>query len=111
ISDAMDYYFDLANKVIQEDSNKHKELEILLKKHDNCLCEQCTEIEEEIYKYLVENCGVETLDEYAESYNDDSDDYMYSSYYSIEAKNPENEKYADIIHKINNLFEYDARYC
>jgi hypothetical protein len=112
IDNAIDYYFDLADKVMQENPDKHPVLKQLLEDYDNCFnSAKLVELEKEIYEYLIENCGAETLDEYAKSYNDDSDEDMYSSYYSIEAKNPENEKYANIIHKINNLFGYDACYC
>lgn len=112
LGDALDYYHDLADGIIQENSDEHPVLKQLLEDYDDCNNPtKLQELEEEIYKYLVENCGAETLDEYAKNYNDDSNDYMYSSYYSIEAKNSENEKYANIIHKINYLFEYDASYC
>lgn len=50
-------------------------------------------------------------DIYAEEYNINSDEFKYSSYYIIKAKNPENEKYEKILYNLNNLFDYDAMYC
>ena len=111
VGDAFDYYMNQAYSIIQKNPGKYLKLEQLLENLNNPAKLKELELEEEIYKYLVENCGVKTLDEYAEDYNNNSYDYLYSSYYSIEAKNPENKKYADVIHKINNLFEYDACYC
>ena len=60
---------------------------------------------------MIKNYNVKTLDEYAEEYNIDSDEFKYSSFYSIKAKDPKNEKYSNIINSLNYLFEYDVMYC
>ena len=66
---------------------------------------------EKIYEYLIKNYNAKTLDEYAEEYNENSDDWRYSSSYVIKAKNPKNKKYEEALCMINNLFDYDACYC
>lgn len=112
LGDALDYYHDLADGIIQENSDEHPVLKQLLEDYDDCNNPtKLQELEEEIYKYLVENCGAETLDEYAREYNDNSEDWMYSSYYVFKAKDPKNKKYEEALCMINNLFDYDARYC
>lgn len=106
ISDAADFYRDLACEKMENDPK----LEDLVNEY-NTGCSKDSKILERIYEYLVKNYNVKTLDEYAKECNDDSQDWMYSSYYIIKAKNPKNEKYERILYNLNNLFDYDARYC
>lgn len=112
IGNTDEYYYNLAKEKVESTPGKYPELEQLLEKYDNCTeYKKVDGLENQIYDYLVKYCGAKTLDEYAEDYNNNSYDYQYSSYYSIEAKNPENKKYENILYKINDLFEYDACYC
>lgn len=86
-------------------------LEDLVNKYDIIGYHKDSTILKRIYDYLIENYNVKTLDEYAEECNENSDNWMYSSSYIIEAKNPKNKKYEEALRMINNLFDYDARYC
>ena len=104
ISGAADFYYDLACEKMENDSK----LEDLVNKYDTT---GDVEILEKIYKYLVDNYNVKTLDDYAEEYNINSDEFKYSSSYRIKAKDPKNEKYSNIINSLNYLFEYDVMYC
>ena len=104
IRDAEDFYHELACEKMENDSK----LEDLVNKYDTTGDAQ---ILEKIYKYLVDNYNVKTLDEYAAEYNIDSDEFKYSSSYRIKAKDPKNEKYSNIINSLNYLFEYDVMYC
>lgn len=106
ISGASDFYYDLACEKMENDSK----LKDLVNEYNTGYREDI-KILKRIYEYLVKNYNVKTLDEYAEEYNDDSQDWMYSSFYVIEAKNPKNKKYEEALRMINNLFDYDARYC
>lgn len=106
ISDAADFYCDLACEKMENDPK----LEDLVNEY-NTGYRRDSKILEKIYEYLIKNYNVETLDEYAKKYNDNCYDCMYSSSYVIKAKNPENEKYERILYNINNLFDCDARYC
>lgn len=104
ISNVADFYYDLACEKMENDPK----LEDLVNKYDTT---GDVEILEKIYKYLVDNYNVKTLDEYAEKYNDDCHDWMYSSSYVFKAKDPKNKKYEEALYMINNLFDYDASYC
>ena len=104
IYDAEKFYYDLACEKMENDSK----LEDLVNKYDTT---GDVQILEKIYKYLVDNYNVKTLDEYAEEYNENSDDWRYSSSYIIKAKDPKNKKYEEALCMINNLFDYDACYC
>lgn len=104
IRGAEDFYHELACEKMENDSK----LEDLVNKYDTT---GDIQILEKIYKYLVDNYNVKTLDDYAEEYNIDSDEFKYSSFYSIKAKDPKNEKYSNIINSLNYLFEYDVMYC
>lgn len=104
ISDVADFYCDLACEKMENDPK----LEDLVNKYDTT---GDVEILEKIYKYLVDNYNVKTLDEYAEKYNDNCYDWMYSSSYVFKAKDPKNKKYEEALYMINNLFDYDASYC
>lgn len=112
VFEALNYYCDLADKVMQENPDKHPVLKQLLEDYDDCNNRaKLKELEEEIYEYLVENCGAKTLDEYAAEYNINSDEFKYSLLYRIKAKDPKNEKYSNIINSLNYLFDYDVMYC
>ena len=104
IRDAEDFYHELACEKMENDSK----LEDLVNKYDTT---GDVQILEKIYEYLVKNYNVKTLDDYAEEYNIDSDEFKYSSSYRIKAKDPKNEKYSNIINSLNYLFEYDVMYC
>ena len=104
IRDAEDFYHELACEKMENDSK----LEDLVNKYDTTGDAQ---ILEKIYKYLVDNYNVKTLDDYAAEYNIDSDEFKYSSLYRIRAKDPKNEKYSNIINSLNYLFDYDVMYC
>lgn len=104
IRDAENFYHELACEKMENDSK----LEDLVNKYDTT---GDVQILEKIYKYLVDNYNVKTLDDYAEEYNIDSDEFKYSSSYRIKAKDPKNEKYSNIINSLNYLFEYDVMYC
>lgn len=104
VRSAEDFYHELACEKMENDSK----LEDLVNKYDNTGDAQ---ILEKIYKYLVDNYNVKTLDDYAEEYNINSDEFKYSSSYRIKAKDPKNEKYSNIINSLNYLFEYDVMYC
>ena len=104
IRDAEDFYHELACEKMENDSK----LEDLVNKYDTT---GDVQILEKIYKYLVNNYNVKTLDDYAEEYNIDSDEFKYNSLYRIKAKDPKNEKYSNIINSLNYLFEYDVMYC
>lgn len=106
ISDAADFYHDLACEKMENDPK----LEDLVNEYDTGYHKDST-ILKRIYDYLIENYNVKTLDEYAEEYNKNSCDWMYSSSYIIKAKDPKNKKYEEALCMINNLFDYDARYC
>ena len=104
IKDAEDFYHELACEKMENDSK----LEDLVNKYDTT---GDVQILEKIYKYLVDNYNVKTLDDYAAEYNIDSDEFKYSSLYRIKAKDPKNEKYSNIINSLNYLFDYDVMYC
>ena len=104
IRDAEDFYHELACEKMENDSK----LEDLVNKYDTT---GDVQILEKIYKYLVDNYNVKTLDEYASEYNIDSDEFKYNSLYRIKAKDPKNEKYSNIINSLNYLFDYDVIYC
>ena len=106
IYNAEEFYYDLACEKMKNDS----ELENLVNEYDMGYHKD-SKILKKIYDYLIENYNVKTLDEYAEEYNENSGDWMYSSSYVIEVKNPKNKKYEEALRMINNLFDYDARYC
>ena len=106
IYDAEEFYYDLACEKMKDDSK----LEDLVNEYDTGYHKD-SKILERIYEYLIKNYNVKTLDEYAEEYNENSGDWMYSSSYVIEVKNPKNKKYEEALRMINNLFDYDARYC
>ena len=101
-----DFYYDLACEKMENDPK----LEDLVNEYDTGYHKD-SKILERIYEYLIKNYNVKTLDEYAEKYNENSGDWMYSSSYIIEAKDPKNRKYEKALYIINNLFDYDARYC
>ena len=103
IYDAAGFYCNLACEKMENDPK----LEDLVNEY-NTGCRKDSKILEKIYEHLIKNYNVKTLDEYAEKYNDD---WMYSSSYIIEAKDPKNRKYEKALYIINNLFDYDARYC
>ena len=105
IYDAEKFYYDLACEKMENDSK----LEDLVSKYDSY--HKDSKALERIYEYLIKNYNVKTLDEYAEEYNENSDDWRYSSSYIIKAKNPKNKKYEEALCMINNLFDYDACYC
>lgn len=112
IGDTDDYYYSLAKEKAESTPGKYPELEQLLEKYNNCTeYKKVDELENQIYDYLVKYCGAKTLDEYAKDYNNNNDDWMYSSSYIIEAKDPKNKEYEKALYTINNLFDYDARYC
>ena len=104
IRDAEDFYHELACEKMENDSK----LEDLVNKYDTT---GDVQILEKIYKYLVDNYNVKTLDDYAAEYNIDSDEFKYNSLYRIKAKDPKNEKYSNIINSLNYLFDYDVIYC
>ena len=104
IRDAEDFYHELACEKMENDSK----LEDLVNKYDTT---GDVQILEKIYKYLVDNYNVKTLDDYAAEYNIDSDEFKYSSLYRIKAKDPKNEKYSNTINSLNYLFDYDVMYC
>ena len=106
IYDAEKFYYDLACEKMENDPK----LEDLVSKYDRNYHKDSKALER-IYEYLIKNYNVKTLDEYAEEYNENSDDWRYSSSYIIKAKNPKNKKYEEALCMINNLFDYDARYC
>lgn len=106
IDEAEDFYYNLACEKMENDPK----LKDLVNEYNTGYRED-SKILKRIYEYLVKNYNVETLDEYAKECNDDSQDWMYSSYYIIKAKNPENEKYERILYNLNNLFDYDVSYC
>lgn len=106
ISDAANFYCNLACEKMENDPK----LEDLVNEY-NTGCRKDSKILERIYEHLIKNYNVKTLDEYAEKYNDDSYDWMYSSSYVFKAKDPKNKKYEEALCMINNLFDYDASYC
>ena len=101
-----DFYYNLACEKMENDSKLKDLVNIYDRSHH-----EDEKTLWKIYKYLVKHYNAKTLDEYAEEYNENSDDWMYSSSYIIEAKDPKNRKYEKALYIINNLFDYDARYC
>ena len=106
IYDAEKFYYDLACEKMENDPK----LEDLVNKYDRNYHKNSKTLER-IYEYLIKNYNAKTLDEYAEEYNENSDDWRYSSSYIIKAKDPKNKKYEEALCMINNLFDYDACYC
>lgn len=106
IYDAEKFYYDLACEKMENDPK----LEDLVNKYDRNYHKNSKTLER-VYEHLIKNYNAKTLDEYAEEYNENSDDWRYSSSYIIKAKNPKNKKYEEALCMINNLFDYDAYYC